>query len=467
MTPAASTLEGLHITAITFLQEPLGSMEIRDCPLPEVVSALGPFIKSRDEVAAIRRNLQAYLQKQLPGDGETPLTAARLVAPRENDLGDPPPALMGVRKAYWKALQANQAAQAKYDALKADLEALKRPPLEPDTDQPSINDTYIPLLRQKEKLRRLKVLERAYSSLSTLPSESLDDQLKSRLGAQPTSPSGQTPTSNSRKAPEVESKLLDLKKAALTVKSRVKNQEARNAVAKASLPPNEELPNAARIAGLQKALQELTVWMEEMLGVIADAEAEAPNLTAPTPHEANGTPVKTGPKADLEDIETAYEHYLDTRRKLVQQASTPPSDEDEDSEPLFPPSRSPNASKPAHSKPSPAELLLPLIPQLASLKSQETALLNQKSYLRRQLAASEDETARLIQRLAGESHLVQPGANSGADWAGASREAAAETEKVVLERIKVGEEWSGKARAAMATIEDVPEAIEQLNRGWA
>ena len=438
-----------------------------DCPLPEVASALGSFIKPRDEVTTIRRNLQAYLRKQLPGDEETVLSTVNLTTPLDENLGDPPSALTGVRKAYWKALQANQVAQTKYDALKADLEALKRPgdpASAPEPSSTSISETYVPLLRQKEKLRRLKVLEHAHSSLPSLPSEPLEDHLKSQLGPQTTPPSSHPPTSSStQKTPEVEAKLLELKKAVLTAKRRVQDQEARNAVNKASLPPPEEMGSSAQIAGLQKALQELTVWMEEMLGVIADAEAEAAaGSVPPTPGAAaNGTPDRAEKKFDLDEIEAAYERYLHARRRLVQHVASPRLDDNDGAtEPLFdtPLHSSSKSAKPTTK--SPPELLLPYIPALFSLKTGESALLAQKSYIWRQLSASEAETARLVQRLAGESHLVQSGASRGKEWVEASREADAETESVVLERVRVGEEWSGKAKEAVAGIEAVAGGAE-------
>lgn len=425
-------------------------MEIDECPLPEVAAALGPFIKPRNEVSAIRRNLQAYLEKQLPGEDETPLSTVNLVIPADETIQDPPSGLTGVRKAYWKALQADQTAQANYDSLKADLEALKRTPPPPDASETSTNDTYIPLLRQKENLRRLQVLERAYSSLPALPSGPLEDH----LGAQPTPPTTTAPSSTTPKtSPEVEAKSLALKKALLKTQRRVQDRETRNAVAAASLPPDEELPNGAKIAGLQAALQELTVWMEEMLGMIADAEAEntAPTSVPPTP----GAP-PSGRKVDLAEIEASYDRYIHARRRLTH-ALSPLADSDEtdtdDGAPLFPPAN--HSATTRSNKPSPAELLLPYTPHLPSLKSSEADLLQQKAFLRRQLTASEAETTTVVRRLAGESHLVQPGASRGVEWLEAAIEAEGETGMVVTGRVGFGEEWGRKALETLAGMQGV------------
>lgn len=447
-------------------------MATHSCPLPEVASTLGPFIRPREDVTAIRRGLQSCLEKHLPREDETPLLAITLVTPQDGKLEDPPPPLTGVRKAYWKALQANQAARAKYDALKADLDALKRPgPSAADSSSASVNESYIPLLRQKERVRRLRVLERAYVSLPALPTDALEDQLKTQLGPQPTPPSGHVPSSSSsssRNAPDVETRTLALKKAILTAQRSVRDQESRNAVSRASGPEEAELGNGSRISGLQKALQELTSWMEEMLGVIADAEAEAATTATngssqPATPGAEASGFSQGPAktVELDEIETAYERYLYSRRRLIHTlASSPTESGPDDQEPLFPASTSTAAHK-APSK-SPAELLLPYISSLASLKSAESALLAQKSHVRSQLSAAEDETGRLVQRLAGESHLVQPGASDGAEWAEAGREAVEETDKTVVERVNVGEVWSAKAKEALEGIEQAPQTMDSL-----
>lgn len=439
-------------------------MEAKDCPLPEVYSSLSPFIKSREEVSAIRRNLQAYLQKQLPLD-DTPLSAVNLTTPLEEDLDEPPPGLIGVRKAYWRALRANQNAQAKYDALKADLDALKRPAqpasAESQTQTISINESHIPLLRQKEKLRRLKVLEKAYTSLPALPPEPLEDHLKAHLGEQPTPPSTHPPSAAAKgpssSSPEVEARLLDLKKAILATQRSVQAQESRNALTRAAHPSaSSKLSASAQIAGLQSALQVLTEWMEEQLTVIADAEAEA--AVPPTPaRERGGVGGKGNAVAfEAEEAEKAYERYLAARKRVVAALTSPPGSEDDRArEPLFPPSTSTTStSKPLPHTPPPP-LLLPHIPALTQAKTHTTSTLQQKAHLRSLLSSSEGQTARVLARLAGESHLVPPGASRGRDWGDASREADGEIEEVVGSRVRAGEKFAREAGERMEGIERV------------
>lgn len=416
-------------------------MDPTSCPLPEVAAALSPFIKPRDEVISIRRNLHAYLQKHLPLDDDTPLASVNLTTPLQETLPDPPPRLTGVRKAYWKALQAHRAAQAKHEALRAELESLKRPGHGSATPSPTnINETYIPLLRQKETHRRLQVLSKTYSSLPSPSSGTLEDQLKSNLPPAPTPPSSQPPSSSipSKTSPDVDEKLLALKKVVLETKCRVDDRSARNAVARASLPGPEELGPAAKVVGLQAALQELTGWMEEQLTIIATAEAEGAGTSVP-PNRDGGE----GRKPDFEAIEADYERYLDARQRLIATLNSPSSDSDSpDESPLFPP---PSITAPRTNKPSPAENLLPRIPALTSLKSTEAALLQQTAYIRRQLASSEEETARTLQRLAGESHLVDPAASRGKDWAESSRESGREADEVVTQRVKAALAFAGQA----------------------
>src|ERR1700761_6761094 len=100
-------------------------MDIDDCPLPEVAEALRPFIRPREEVTNIRRGLQAHLQNQLRANGAT-VSSIDLASPGTVVLDTPSNSLSGVRKAYWRALKAHNAAQSKYDALRAEIDQLQR-----------------------------------------------------------------------------------------------------------------------------------------------------------------------------------------------------------------------------------------------------------------------------------------------------------------------------------------------------
>ena len=437
-------------------------MASEDYPLPEVAEALSPFIKPRDEVTNIRRGLQSYLQNQLKSEGSS-LSSINLVNPQVSQLDSPPPGLSGVRKAYWKALQAHTEAQAKDDALKTELDQLKHSKTVSGdkTRTPSIaaaNEGYISLLRQREKHRKLKVIERALLNISSVGSEAsannLEDVVKKKIGDLP-SPPGTQPSFG--RSPEVEAKVLELKKAVVSAKRRVEDQKSHTATHVTN--GVSEVPTQAEILGLQKALQELTSWMETQLTVIANSEAEVQNNESSL--FEHGTPAKS--PVPVEEIESLYEHYLEARQRLIETVNE--SREDEEQEPTSldigsSSSKSVDASK-AVTKSS-GESILPYMSTLVSMKQQEQALMQSNAYIRRQLSVAEEETARLIRRLADESHLVQPGASSGKDWADAAKAAGAAADEFIKQRLVTGEEAADSAKQSLQGIRNLPKSLPDL-----
>ncbi|KAK3709253.1 hypothetical protein LTR37_010991 [Vermiconidia calcicola] len=437
---------------------------VQDCPLPEVAVALGPFIKPRREVASIRRGLHTYLQTQLRTDG-TPVSSVNLAQTGLSLPHSPPQALSGVRKAYYKALVAHTAAQAKYDALRVELEQTKHNQSAPETNEDnrastSFNDSYIALLRQKEKHRKLQVIDDTFSRILSTSGETstLDDMIRRKIGDLPTPPSAQ-PSLNRNS--EVEAKMMELKKAVVSSKRRVDDQRMRGVTHAANGAGGTYSPQA-EIARLQKALQVLTGWMENQLTVIASAEPES-QQDAATPVQKRAA---SKSQASTEDVETLYEDYIDARQRLVQTVndhrdtnSEPGADDfgfDLDNRSSRSPSRAKASTKSA------AETILPHIPALVAAKQEEQTLIQQSAYIRRQLSAAEDETARLIQRLAHESHLVQPGASSGSDWAEAARETGSMTEQFVNQRLEVGVGSIDAAENELRSIRALPSTLDGL-----
>ena len=412
-------------------------------------------------MSAVRRELQFYLQKHLERDDHT-LSVVNLAEPPSKALGDPPIALSGVRKAYWEALQANQAAQAKYDALKADLDQFKRQSLSEDCASTggsvceTIYEDYIPLLRQKEHLRRLQVLDQTLTSAGadSVPSTAtgLDDLVKKSLGEPPTPPTCPLPKNSCPHS--VEARVLELKKSLLSTKRRantVASQQQTSHSPSDSHKPSEE----AHIAGLQSALQVLTRWMDDQLNMIANAEAEEPEPATPDPSAPDTTPAAGLSPSDLEAL---YARYLDARYRLVEAVTSPPdlTSTAADASPLFPaPSHQPS-DPPA----SPSLTLLPHIPSLLSAKNAEASAMQRTALLRRVVDDQEAETERLVRRLAGESHLVPPNASCSEDWAQAGAEAARATKSAVLERLKAGDEALNETEATLDAIEAMPLELE-------
>lgn len=440
-------------------------MDPAECPLPEVAEALQPYIKPRGEVLRIRNGLQQHLDQAATKDG-SPLTNVNLANPNGDGLGSTSPSMTGVRKAYFKALEAHQAAQDKYDALRADIEQLRRPreptsSTDKTTSSESSSTEYVALLRQKEKRRKLTVIERALSSIAPDESSSfppnLEDTIKQKIGELPVPPNTQPTLSRD---PEVEAKIMELKKAVVSTKRRVDQHRKKNAPR--ALQSNEPFSAEAEVAGLQQALQELTVWMEDHLTIIAEAEGESQA-------GANGTDdvqAVNEVHATSKDIEALYEQYLEARQKLVQNvndfSAMDPQDNPADNEWLSEMTASRSTIHTQSSSKTNAAALAPYIATLVAAKQEEQALVQQSSFIRRQITTAEAETARLMQRLADESHLVHPGASKGRDWANAASGAAAATETSSQERLQDGESFATSAKEMRDNVQSLPDILINL-----
>lgn len=434
-------------------------MTPEECVLPVVAESLAPFIKPREEVIRIRQALHSHVQRYVqPHDG--PLTVANLSRPpstqRQETLDG---ALSGVRRAYMKALQAHSAARVNYDALKADITRLFSESGEKTQNQPDrlVNECYIPLLRQRERLRKLRILDRAFSQVTALGKGTadvhLDDIVKQSAGDPPTPPANPNTAFNDR--PDVETLILQLKKAVLSAKQSVDGHNVSTtwASAKSPIKPGGQ----AEIAGLQSALNELTVWMEQQLAVIGEGGGGEEESTSIPPTPRTISSASECDRANLEDIEALYEQYLSTRLHLIETVNEPP---DSGPPPLSPVhKRIPSI---VSEKSTPAETLLPYISTLTSVKQQESALLQQTVHLRRAISTADGETRRLISRLADESHLVQPGASKGKDWSVAAAEASLSTAEFVSRKVMDGEEHTSKAEKLLDDIERLSYSADKL-----
>lgn len=432
-------------------------MALEGFPLPEVSEALSPYIKPRDEVSAIRKELHLHLQSQVKSDA-IPLSSVNLTTRTTSTSKSPPASVSDIRRAYLKALQAHNAAQAEYDTLRADLDRLKHPNAKSRNNGShsctTIGEDYIPLLRQREKQRKLKAIETAYAGIASaggeLPITAQDDILKKRLGEPPIPPSTQPSLSRSS---DVEAKILELKKALISTKRRVDERQG-NALSH-DVNGGSAVSPQMEIAGLQNALQELTAWMESQLTIIANAESTAESEESPT---KSGAPDETANSNS--DIEALYQRYIEARERLVQTINDPtkPSVDQVDglvnealnSKDVNPPSK------------SSVEVLLAYLPTLLSAKQEEQALMQQSAYVRRHITSAETATERLLHRLADESHLVQPGASSGENWATAAREASDATRDYVKARVEVGESSINSADQALENIKSLPASLDRL-----
>lgn len=165
---------------------------------PDVAETSTAYMKTRDEVDGVVSDLHRQLRRESSGERSS-LSALGLLTSRASTFKQASSSTSGVHRAYLKALQAHSAAQHRYDALKAELlqqsESTRPSLVESRSDASQLSDSYIPLLRQREKRRRFQILERAYSEVAETGNGfidgHLDDIVKEQAGGLPIPPTSQ------------------------------------------------------------------------------------------------------------------------------------------------------------------------------------------------------------------------------------------------------------------------------------
>lgn len=446
---------------------------LEGCPLPkEVAEALQPYIKTRQEVEHVRRGLQASFP------------VSTLDTARKSYSETPEPGgLTGVRKAYLQALQAHRVAQERYDALKTELEQLSRSEPTPGGAQGNttafLTETYVPLIRQRERRRKLAIVEKTLAKITAAGGdavvESFDKVAKREVGELPHPPST---SGYADRELESDYDLTRLKKAILSTKRELEEHEElsaqANGIAEGDINPHADLK------ALQKTHSELTAWMENQLAMISDVDSTKDGSSSTYSAADNSA----GEEAafSLSDIENLYKQYLDSRQRLLRVVS---HQERQDSSPSSSPDtarrRSTSPTTPTTttttldsdpSLPAPSELILPYLSRLTSAKQTSQSLSQQTTHLRRQLTLAETQTQDILTRLADESHLVQPehhhhrrrgGAPQGQDWREAAEEAREATVNVVKKRVESGNAFAEQAVQTLESIHGLPGCVDGIS----
>ncbi|PIA92826.1 hypothetical protein CB0940_04205 [Cercospora beticola] len=434
---------------------------LKDCPFPEVAKALQPYIKSRQEAQDIRRGLQASLPV-------SPLDTSRSAHPDINERGG----LTGVRKAYLRALQAHRSAQERYDSLKTELDKISQTGSGQgaQTDGTFLNESYVPLVRQREKRRKLDVIDKTLATIATtgedVVSSSFDKVVKREVGELPHPPST-AGYADRELGSDADYDVTRLKKAILATQQEIEEHE--QASVQANGVADGDVNPVADLKALQKTHNELTTWMEKQLAMISDLEntkdGDNSAHSAPDHHHPN----EEAPAFSLTDIESLYEQYLDSRQRLLEIVSTQEQDS-YDSPPSSPESSRRSVSGILESDTTTiantSELLLPYLTRLTHTKQSEQSLLQQTGFMRRQISTAESRTQEMLGRLADESHLVQPehrrGEPQARDWKVAAEEASATTLQTAMKKLQTGEVAAESAARSLDAIQSMPRSIESL-----
>jgi len=415
-------------------------------------------------VTAVRQNLHSYLERHLHLEEDQALSCTNVSdPPLTGNLQEPPNAFSGVRKAYWRALRAHQAAQTRFEDLKADLQQLSEDSSNaaPGASSSNAGADLLPLMRQREKRRKLRVLDQAFAGIEDEGSGAIgagvDDLVRQRVGEAPVPPSAQrsfAANGAGGRLAAAEDRIRELKKAVLSAKRVVDAQADSEGVANGV---GGAKGGTGEVHALQQARNELIGWIERQLALIGEAQGED---GASPPSIANEEPREKA--VSTEDISRLYDGYLDARQRILHTIRFPsmaPPQPFLDDPPA--PQQSVGA-KDADTADAQALTLLPFMSPMLSAKNEEQSQLEQVAYIRRQVKLAEMGSDRLKRRLADESHLVHPGASKGKEWYDAASEAGKATEEFVRQRFEGGEKAAVEAEKVVREIEQVSREFERL-----
>ncbi|KAJ9361719.1 hypothetical protein C8Q69DRAFT_506088 [Paecilomyces variotii] len=476
--------------------------------IPPFAKPLAPYLKSRQEAFRTRQILTLYLQSQIKfaedgssGGNQQSQPHISLCNPQSVVSVDCVPAdFSGLRKEYLEALRENVAARKEYNALVDDVTSrklMKQTNVAADarlSKEPSAElQTYLALLRDRRRLKKLKVFEDHLARLDAPDASDLDRLYKSGYSSRGTDQlDGQMEggTSGSKEMREGLGQLVyKLEKAVLRAKSQLDREKKLLQELQASRESLEARSASAgvKVAALQRIRDELVQWVEAKL-VASGGEG---NDYLPQFSQDEVDDMSKAIEERKEQIRDQYASYVESRRALLDSISVA-------SQPLAsPPAKSPLKSTTEGSStgevvdmevldllPYASEVLLPLS------KTQKSLAL-QKTYLSGILAKEKSTARRMLDRLSDESHLLpeypllarQPrykqavtaiSSRSAAEspelakpdeilsraqaWAFASSAARTHERAYVEEKTDVGKEM---AESAEQTLQEVYEIINQ------
>ncbi|KAL1867599.1 carbamoyl-phosphate synthase (glutamine-hydrolyzing) cpa2 [Paecilomyces lecythidis] len=391
--------------------------------IPPFAKPLAPYLKSRQEAFRIRQILTLHLQSQIKfaedgsnGGNQQSQPHLSLCNPQSVVSVDRVPAdFSGLRKEYLEALRENVAARREYNALAEDVTSRKLmrqtnvaadapPSNEPSTEL----QTYLALLRDRQRLQKLRVFEDHLARLDAPDTSDLDRLYKSgqsSLGTHQLDGQMESGTSDSSAMREGLGQLVyKLEKAVLRAKSQLDREKKLLEELQATRESLEERSASpgVKVAALQRIRDELVQWVEAKL-VASGGEG---NDYLPQFSQDEVDDMSRAIEERKGQIKEQYASYVEARRALLDSISVA-------SQPLAsPPAKSPLKSTP-EGRPTGEVLdmeVLDLLPYasevLLPLSKTQKSLALQKTYLSGVLAKEKSTARRMLDRLSDESHLL-------------------------------------------------------------
>ena len=456
-------------------QQLINKMATLPCPFPEVEAALSPYIHSRQETLSIRKKIASYLESQLTSIDESNGEHSHLIVecvPPSLRVKRIPPEINGIRRGYLEALQANAAARDRYNELKSELDECRNQHVMDSASKLDVaydreaTYAYINLLHQRRRFNKLQVIQKTLDKLmDAQPNPGQKDMraiLKEKVGEQPDLPASKLEPQAPNQ--EVEGLIFKLKKEVLEAKQGMDKANAIRAEAQRQQEAGQKPRLEAQVYALRCARDRLVSWIEGELAKLSEDESEMLEDQSPQKKPERFEDSESTGHFYQEQIKELYDKYVSSRASLIATIDSTSASmqcgsagsELAESKPSSDPGRDTSSTI------MKVMDVLPYVPVLLQASRDERALLQQTTYLRHQLISASEETVRTIRRLADESHLVAPGANSALAWAAATKDVAASTKKYVEESLEEGEKHGAGAKEVLAEVQARREAFNQL-----
>ncbi|KAK2004672.1 hypothetical protein LX36DRAFT_649735 [Colletotrichum falcatum] len=425
----------------------------------KVQASLEPYIKSREQVAYIRRALALHLQAcGQPSSIHKPLSlidSSCRVTPTQE--------VRGLQKEYLRALDANLKARNEYENTRN--ETMTAPHSRPkNVDAEDQIEEHVALIKLRQKRQRLQTVQKYLDLLVRQPAAAPDflnpDDIFIKSPRLPDVPkevlSGFAVSASTTKT-DLGGLAGQLEKVVLRAKLLLQREEQLlSDVRQRTGPLAGQFSDEAKVHALDTTRTELINWIEAEL---SKASGESDDNAAGQRNGFNSRTEQETIDQHLAEIKDKYNRYTAARKEVLNLVSEP-------TQPVLKPGgESTTVSGQGQSAPAAptAHLLVPYLDKLLSLSREQKGMITQKSHVHAVVAKQAKETRQALDHLAEESQLLpghpMPGAGRPKSGFGEDFSAAMSEKPMSSDRVK---RWVFAADSAkIATLEAVAEKIEE------
>ncbi|KAI1118782.1 hypothetical protein F5Y14DRAFT_179780 [Nemania sp. NC0429] len=429
--------------------------------------AIQRLLRPREELLAEKRAMAEALARGL---GHEQLSSPiHLIDPdMPVTLSDAP---QEKQQQFIEAVQQNIKLQKELSRLRADHKAAVSAAAAP-TPSLSRADAERKLLEEKlecnmleKERRRLEVLNKYYEELGRQPAAA-PDFLDPKAMFKDCAPFPELPKelvegfTKAPEAPEKEAQELvsRLRKATLRQKLVLEHDQRKLEELKAQYPLDpKDLPPELQVAALNVVKNSLVNWIEAMLGKAGEGEAEEAEEAEASPRDKDED--KDPDRDQLADIKKEYNHHIELRKQVAASISQLRKLRDlpqvrEDARETVP-------VVPVPTNPEPQTYLLtPYLEKLQALSREQKGLVQERAHINAAISRQQQETNKMLRRLAQESRLLSKHAPPKPEKSHTSMSFAKATKSAsVAEQIQP---WLFAADSAkISTLEAVAQAVDE------